>query len=132
MLLTFVAVITPGSGLIYVVYRLIRSRELVSVARVDAARTKVRMNAAQEMGEFAHGALEQTRDALAVDQAIELVDQKATELTRYLVNRIDGTGSAATRRPTRRAEPGADELAAITSGLLEEISGLLGDEDKQS
>jgi hypothetical protein len=122
-LLEFVAYIAPGSGLMFVLYRLVKKKYEVSVGQVQvrAVRSEARLEAAARAAAVAEGtareALDSTRQALETTRVIELVDEKVTSLTDYLVSRIDGEPLA--RRAGRHALPGGDELPAITGGAQE-------------
>jgi hypothetical protein len=124
MLLEFVLFVTPGSGLMFFIFRFIKANAQVGIARTDTARAEARLEAAQRASAVADGtareALAQTGQALAVARTIELVDEKVTSLTDYLVARIDGDAPA--RRPAgRHALPGGQDLPAITGGGQEGI-----------
>lgn len=120
MLLEFLLVITPGSGVMYFILRFIkRSNSSLTIARTDAARSQARLEAARQtsalMGETAREAMGQVTDALAIAKTIEDVD---TNL-RYVISRIDGQ---APDRPTHgrhaRALPSTNDLPAIGEGIL--------------
>jgi hypothetical protein len=116
MLLSFVLFVTPGSALMFFIFRFIKASQMVSVARTDAARAGARLEAAQQASavarETAREALSQTGQALEIARTIELVDEKVTSLTDYLVTRIDGEAPAR-RAAGRHALPGWDDVAAI-------------------
>jgi hypothetical protein len=120
-LLEFIAWITPGSGLMFALYRLVKSRSQVSVFQVRAARSEARLEAADRAVAAAEGtareALAGTRQALETTRAIELVDEKVTSLAEYLVTKIDG--ETPTRNVGRHALPGGDDLPAITGSTQE-------------
>jgi hypothetical protein len=122
MLLSFVLVVTPGGALMYCIYRFVRAKELVTVARVSAVRAEARLEAAREASAVAQGtareALAQTGQALAIAQTIELVDEKVQNLTDYLVAQIEGH-PAAGQPGGRHALPAGDGAAAITAGQEE-------------
>lgn len=119
-LLEFVAYIAPGSGLMFVLYRLVKKKYEVSVAHVQvrAVRSEARLEAADRAVAAAEGtareALASTRQALETTHAIQLVDEKVTSLTDYLVTKIDGVEQS--QRAGRHALPGGDGLPAITGG----------------
>jgi hypothetical protein len=123
MLLSFVLFVTPGSALMFFILRFIRANQTISVARTNTARTEARLEAAQEASAVAQGtareALSQTGQALAIARTIELVDDKVTSLTDYLVTRIDGAAPA--RRAGRHALPGGNDVPAITGSAQEGI-----------
>jgi hypothetical protein len=120
MLLEFVLFVAPGGGFMYCVYRFVRAKDLVSVARVDAARAGARLEAAQEAAAVAQGtaqeAMAQTGEALAIARTIELVDEKVTGLTNYLVAQIEGAAPPQAGRHTRPVLPGTEEFPAISAG----------------
>lgn len=122
LLLSFVLFVTPGSALMFFIFRFIRAHAQVSIARTDTARAEARLEAARQASAVAEGtareALSQTGQALAVARTIELVDEKVTSLTSYLVTKIDGEA------PARRAAgldalPGGADIPAITSSAQE-------------
>jgi hypothetical protein len=123
MLLEFVLFVAPGGGFMYYVYRFVKAKELVSVARVDAARAGARLEAAQEASAVAQGtareALAQTGEALSIARTIELVDEKITGLTNYLVSQIEGAAPQQAGRHSRPELPGAEEFPAIGVGRQE-------------
>jgi hypothetical protein len=118
MLLEFVLFVTPGSALMFFIMRFIRANAQVSIARTDTARAEARLEGAQRASTVAEGtareALSQTGQALAIARTIELVDDKVTSLTDYLVARIDGEPPTA-RRGGRHALPASGDVPAITS-----------------
>jgi hypothetical protein len=120
-LLEFIAWITPGSGLMFALYRLVKSKSQVSIIQVRAARSEARLEAADQAVAVAEGtareALASTRQALETTRAIELVDEKVTSLAEYLVTKIDGETPA--RHAGRHALPGGDDLPAITGSAQE-------------
>jgi hypothetical protein len=126
MLMLFLVLFgAPGSALGFVIYKLIKTRDLVTIARTDAARSGARLEAAREASEVAQGtareAMSQTGQALEIARTIELVDEKVTSLTDYLVTQIEGEAPA--RRGTgRHALPGGGDLPAITGGGQEGAS----------
>ena len=119
MLLSFLLFVTPGSALMFFIFRFIRANAQVSIARTDSARAVARLEAADEAVAVAQGtareALASTRQALDTTRAIELVDEKVTNLADYLVTRIGGEPSAR-RAAGRHALPGGQDLPAITEG----------------
>jgi len=123
MLVSFVLVVTPGGALMYFIYRFVKAKDLVTVARTDAARTGARLEAAQEASAVAQGtareALAQTGQALEIAKTIEQVDEKVQGLTDYLVARIEG--EAPQRRAGRHALPGGEDVPAIGDGSPEGI-----------
>lgn len=118
MLLSFVLVVTPGGALMYVIYRFVKTKDLVTVARTDAARTGALLGAAREASAVAQGtareAMAQTGQALEIARTIEQVDEKVQDLTDYLVARIEG--EAPPRRTGRHALPGGEDVPAIAGG----------------
>jgi hypothetical protein len=118
MLLEFVLFVTPGSALMFFIVRFIKANAQVGIARTGTARAEARLDAANRASSVAEGtareALSQTGQALAIARTIELVDEKLTGLTDYLVARIDGEAPAA-RRAGRHALPARDDVPAITS-----------------
>jgi hypothetical protein len=117
MLLSFLLFVTPGSALMFFVFRFIKANAQVSIARTDSARAGARLDAADRAVAVAEGtareALASTRQALDTTRAIELVGKQVTSLTDYLVTRIDGEPPA--RRAVGRHElPGGQDLPAIT------------------
>jgi hypothetical protein len=125
VLLEFVAYVSPGGALVYFICRrVIRGRDrLVTGLRVDAVRADVKLRAAEqaalvseegraEAAGTAREALARTREALAVARTIELVDEKVTSLTDYLVTRIEGEAPAR-RTVGRHALPGGQDVPAI-------------------
>lgn len=112
MLVMFIVAVAPGSGLMYALYRLVRSKDLISVARMDAARAGAQAGAAQELAAFAQ---ETTREALATGQTIESVDEKLTELTAYLVRKIEGAEQGGLRRGRHTVRAGG-EFPALSAG----------------
>jgi hypothetical protein len=108
----------------FFIFRFIKAHQTVSVARTDTARAKARMEAAQRASAVAEGtareALSQTGQALAVARTIELVDEKVTNLTDYLVAKIDGEAPAR-RAAGRHALPGEEDVPAITGSAQEGI-----------
>lgn len=117
MLFFVLAYGAPSSAVAFVIYRLVKTRDMVTIARTEAARTGARLEAAQQATVVAEGtareALSQTGQALEVARTIELVDEKVTSLTSYLVTKIDG--EAPGRRPAgRHALPGGQDVPAIT------------------
>jgi hypothetical protein len=118
MLLSFVLFVTPGSALMFFIFRFIRAKSMVSVSRTDTARAEARLEAAGQAVAVAEGtareALSQTGQALHVAKKIELVHDQVTSLTDYLVTKIEGEPPA--RRAGRHALPAADDAPAITSG----------------
>jgi hypothetical protein len=119
MLLSFVLYVTPGSALMFFIFRFIKAREMVSVARTDKVRAEARLEAARQASAVAEGtareALSQTGQALEIARTIELVDEKVTNLTDYLVTKIDGEPSAR-RCAGRHALPGGEDVPALASG----------------
>jgi hypothetical protein len=119
MLLSFVLFTAPGSALMFFIFRFIKTRGLVSVARTDKVRAEARLAAAWQASAVAEGtareALSQTGQALEIARTIELVDEKVTSLTDYLVTKIDGEAPAR-RSAGRHALPGGDDVAAIADG----------------
>jgi hypothetical protein len=118
LLLSFVLFVTPGSALMFFIFRFIRANAQVSIARTDTVRAEARLGAAEQASAVADAtareALSQTGQALQIARTIELVDEKVTGLTDYLVTRIDGKAPA--RRPAgRHALPGGQDVPAITS-----------------
>jgi hypothetical protein len=116
MLLSFVLFVTPGLALMFFIFRFIRANAQVTIARTGTAHAEARLEAAREASqvarETAREALAGTRQALETTRAIELVDEKVTSLTDYLVTRIDGEPPA--RRAGRHVLPAGDERPAIT------------------
>ena len=122
LLLSFVLFVTPGSALMFFIFRFIRANAQVGIARTGAARAEAHLEAAGRASAVAEGtareALSQTGQALEIARTIELVDEKVTSLTSYLVTKIDGEPPA--RRPAgRHALPGGQDVAAITGGTQE-------------
>lgn len=119
MLLSFVLVVTPGSALMYFIYRFVKAKELVGVARIDLVRADARLEGARRAAVAAEDvgarAMAQTSQALAVAARIELVDDKVTSLADYLVARIEG-GSAAQRRAGRHELPAGEAAPALAGG----------------
>lgn len=117
MLLEFLLVVTPGSGLMFFIFRFIRAKSQVTIARTGTAHAEARLDAAQEASavarETAREALAGTRQALETTRVIELVREDVQGLAEYLASRIDGEAPA--RRAGRHALPGTDERPAITS-----------------
>jgi len=123
-MLSFVLFVTPGSALMYFIYRFVRANQQTAVVRIDAARSGALMEAAREASAVAQGtaqeALAQTGQALHIARTIEQVDENVRGLTEYLVARIDGD---VTQRGTgRHAVPGGEDIPAITGGSGEGIS----------
>ena len=121
MLLSFVLFITPGAALMFFIVRFIKANATVSVARTDTARVEARLEAARQASAVAEGtareALSQTGQALAIARTIELVDEKVTSLTDYLVTQIEGPGSdRGAGRHTRPELPGGQDRPAIAGG----------------
>jgi hypothetical protein len=120
MLFFVVAYLAPSSGLAFVIYRWIKSRELVMVARTDAARGAERLAAAREatleaeegrraaQGQ-AQEALAQTGQALELARNIEVVGHRVQGLTDYLVGKLEG------EVPPQRV-PGRHERPALPAG----------------
>ena len=108
--------VTLGSTLMFFIFRFIRANAQVTIARTGTARAEARLESAEEASEVAREtareALAGTRQALETTRAIELVDEKVSSLTDYLVTRIDGEPPA--RRAGRHALPAGDERPAIT------------------
>lgn len=121
-LLEFVAFVAPGGGLVYFIWRrLVKSTELVTVVRVDAARTGARLEAANRAvgvaEDTAREALASTRQALETARVIELVDEKVQVLTDYLVSQIEGTaGGDGGGWHARPAFSVGEDYTAITVG----------------
>jgi hypothetical protein len=124
MLLSFLLFVTPGSALMFFIFRFIKANAQVGIARTDSARAVARLDAADRAVAVAEGtareALASTGQALNTTRAIELVDEKVTSLTDYLVTRIDGEPSAR-RSGGRHALPGGQDLPAITGGGQEGV-----------
>ena len=124
MLLSFLLFVTPGSALMFFIFRFIKANAQVGIARTDSARAVARLDAADRAVAVAEGtareALASTRQALNTTRAIELVDEKVTSLTDYLVTRIDGEPSAR-RSGGRHALTGGQDLPAITGGGQEGV-----------
>lgn len=118
MLLSFLLFVTPGSALMFFIFRFIRANAQVSIARTDSARSAARLEAADEAVAVAQGtareALASTRQALDTTRAIELVGEQVANLADYLVTRIDG--GPPPRRAGRHALPGGQDFPAITGG----------------
>ena len=116
MLFFVLAYGAPSSAVAFVIYRLVKTKEMVSIARTGTAHAEARLEAAQKSTlvarETALEALAGTRQALETTRAIELVDEKVSSLTEYLVTKIDG--EAPVRRAGRHALPGSDDRPAIT------------------
>lgn len=131
MLFFVLAYGAPSSAVAFVIYRLIKTRNLVTVARTDAARAGARLEGAEraallsEAGRAdaagaAQEALGQLGEALAVARGVEQVGQQVQGLTDYLVARIDG--EAPQRGTGRHALPGGEDVPAITGGTPEGAS----------
>jgi hypothetical protein len=117
MLLEFALVVTPGSAAMYFILRFIRANQTISSARTDTARAQARTEGARRAAAVAEmtaqQALAHTGEALAVARTIELVDEKVTSLTDYLVARIEGVPQPGGGRHSR-AVLGGDEASAIS------------------
>ena len=124
-MLLFVLYVTPGAAAMVAIWRLVKSRTLVTVARVDAARAGARLEGAERAAELAEAgradaagaareALGQLGEALAVARGVEQVGLQVQGLTDYLVARIDGEaarrdgGPAHAARAVRRGRPAGD------------------------
>ena len=132
MLFYVIAYLVPGSVVMFVVWRLIKTSDLASVARMESARAGARLEEtrratrtaeagrAEAVGQ-AREALAQTRQALTVAQNVELVSEQVQDLSDYLVSRIDG--EAARRGRGRHALPpaGTEPQAVISGDAQEEI-----------
>jgi hypothetical protein len=117
MLLPLLLFVMPASALMFFILRFIKANAQMTIARTGTAHAEARLEAAQEASEVAREtareALAGTRQALETTRAIELVDEKVSSLTDYLVTRIDGEPPA--RRAGRHALPAGDKRPAITS-----------------
>jgi hypothetical protein len=129
MIFFVLAYVAPGSALAFVICRLIRTRDLVSVARLESARAGARLEGAQRAARAAEAGraealmqarevLSQTGDALAIARNIETVGQQVQGLTDYLVSRLEGQGSK--RGRGRHALPTDTEVPAIIGGHAQE------------
>jgi hypothetical protein len=113
----FLLVITPGSGLMVMIFKFVRARSKIGVARIEVVRAEARLDAARQtselMGETAKEAMGQVTDALAIARTIETVDANVS----YIISRIDGSSAD---RPTtgRHALPSADQPPAIGNGII--------------
>jgi len=127
MLFFVVAYLAPSAGLAYVIYRWIKSRELVMVARTDAARGAERLATAREAAleaeearRAAQGqaqeALAQTGQALELAKNIEVVGHRVQGLTDYLVGKLEGEESPqrVPGRHARQALPAGSDWPAIS------------------
>jgi hypothetical protein len=123
MLFFVVAYLAPSSGLAFVIYRWIKSRDLVMVARTDAARGAERLAAAREATleaeegrraaqDQAQEALAQTGQALELARNIESVGHRVQGLTDYLVGKLEGLEGEV---PAQRV-PGRHERQALPAG----------------
>jgi hypothetical protein len=120
MLLEFLLFVTPGSGLMFFIFRFIRANAQVGIVRTDTVRAEARLEAAQRASAVADAtaweALAQTGQALEVARTIELVNENVTTLTEYLVTKIDGAApQRGAGRHSRSVLPGGD-VPAITGG----------------
>jgi len=127
MLLSFLLFVMPGSALMFFIFRFIKANAQVSIARTDSARAAARLDAADRAVAIAEGtareALASTRQALDTTRAIELVDEKVTSLTDYLVGQIEGAAASPRGggRHTRHALPGGQDLPAITGSAQDGV-----------
>ena len=118
-LLEFIMIITPGGAVVGFLGRLVWVKYEASVTqlRVRAVRTETYLEAADHRAlvaeDTAREALTGMNRALETTRGIELVDEKVTELTRYLVDRIEGTAGS---RAGRHALPTQDAPPQIGSG----------------
>jgi hypothetical protein len=118
-LLEFIMIITPGGAVMGFLGRLVWVKYEVSVTqlRMQAVRTEAHLEAAGHRAAVAEGtareALTGMNRALETTRGIELVDEKVTELTRYLVDRIEGSTG---QRAGRHALPAQDAPPQIGSG----------------
>lgn len=126
LLLEFMIIITPGSAVMGFLARLVwvRYETSVSQLRARAVRTEAHLEAADRRAVVAEGtareALTGMNQAIKTTRVIELVDEKVTKLTQYLVDQIEGTpGGGPSGRHARPALPG-QELPAIDVGQAHE------------
>lgn len=123
LLLEFMIIITPGSTVLVLLGWLVKTKYESSVTqlRVNVTRSEAHLEAAGRRALVAEGtareALTGMNRALETTRAIELVDEKVTELTQYLVDRIEGT---ADRPSGRHALPAEDTRPQIGSGQPQE------------
>jgi hypothetical protein len=113
LLLEFMIIITPGSTVLVLLGWLVKTKYESSVTqlRVNVTRSEAHLEAAGRRAVVAEGT---AREALTGMN--ELVDEKVTELTQYLVDQIEGTaGGGPGGRHARPGLPG-QELPAIGAG----------------
>jgi hypothetical protein len=119
LLLEFMIIITPGTAVMGFLGRLVwvKYETSVSQLRARAVRTEAHLEAADRRALVAEGtareALTGMNRALETTRVIELVDEKVTELTQYLVDRIEGR---AEQRTGRHALPAEEARPQIGSG----------------
>lgn len=125
MWLVVIGYLVPGSAVGFVAWRLIKTRDRVSIARTDAARAGARLEGARRAAEAADAgraeavrhareAMARTGEALEVARNIELVSDQVQDLTSYLVTRIDG--EAALRGRGKHAIPSSAEPVSPPPG----------------
>lgn len=118
-LLEFIMIITPGGAVMGFLGRLVWVKYETSVTqlRMRAVRTEAHLEEADRRATVAEStareALTGMNRALETTRGIELVDEKVTELTRYLVDRIEGTTGP---RTGRHALPAQDAPPQIGTG----------------
>jgi hypothetical protein len=114
----------PTVALLVVVYRLFKTRGLVSDARTSTVRAQARQEAAEraalvaeEMRAHALGqareSLQQTGDALAVARNIEQVGDQVQGLTEYIVDLVEGPQPHRSGRHRHALPAGQDQQSAI-------------------
>jgi hypothetical protein len=95
----FLLIITPGSGLMYMIFRFIKANAQIGIARTEVVRADAKRESAEEIaaiaGETARLAMDQTTEALGIARTIDDVH----EGVRYIIGRIDGQE---TERPAGR------------------------------
>lgn len=139
MLFYVIAYLLSASGIVFVSWRLVKVKGVVSIARRDAATIGARLEEtrraarAAETGRaeavgHAREALAQTGQALEVARNIELVSDQVQDLTDYLVGQIDGQAAVRSRgrhaipaqaeppAQARHAVPAEPEPRAVTGG----------------
>ena len=120
-----------GSAAGFAVWRLVKTRDLVHVARTDVARSRERAEGARRAALMAEAgraeavgqareALAQTGQALDVARGIQAVSEQVQDLSDYLVTQIEGEQPQGGRG--RHALPGDPARPAIAGETQEEAT----------